>query len=50
MREALLVIGHGSRDREGIAESLALGRQLALRSPDRATAVAFLEFARPTIA
>jgi precorrin-8X/cobalt-precorrin-8 methylmutase len=49
MNEALLVIGHGSRDREGVREFLQLGRMLRQRRQGRATAVAFLEFERPTI-
>ena len=49
MNEALLVVGHGSRDREGNEEFLELGRSLAARRPGQATAVAFLEFGRPTI-
>ena len=49
MNEALLVVGHGSRDREGIEEFLELGRLLAARRAGQATEVAFLEFARPTI-
>ncbi len=49
MNEALLIVGHGSRDQEGTDEFLALGRLLAARQPGRQTATAFLEFARPTI-
>jgi sirohydrochlorin cobaltochelatase len=49
MKQALLVIGHGSRDREGIEEFLELGEGLAQRRGRQPTAVSFLEFARPTI-
>ncbi|MBI3466063.1 MAG: sirohydrochlorin chelatase [Planctomycetes bacterium] len=49
MNAALLVVGHGSRDREGIEEFLELGRLVAARRPGQATGFAFLEFARPTI-
>jgi sirohydrochlorin ferrochelatase len=49
MRDAWLIVGHGSRDPAGVEEFLELGRVLACRRGDRATALAFLEFARPTI-
>ncbi len=49
MNEALLIVGHGSRDAEGVEEFLELGRVLAGRRAARPTGVAFLEFARPTI-
>jgi sirohydrochlorin ferrochelatase len=49
MSEALLIVGHGSRDRDGVDEFLALGRMLAERRPGQRTAVAFLEFARPNL-
>jgi sirohydrochlorin ferrochelatase len=49
MNEALLLVGHGSRDPHGVAEFLALGRAVAARRPGQMTGVAFLEFAQPTI-
>lgn len=49
MSEALLIIGHGSRDPEGVEEFMQLGRTLADRRSGQPTGVAFLEFARPTI-
>jgi precorrin-8X/cobalt-precorrin-8 methylmutase len=49
MTGALLVIGHGSRDPQGVAEFLQLGRMLAERRGSLPTGIAFLEFARPTI-
>jgi sirohydrochlorin cobaltochelatase len=49
MRHAVLIAGHGSRDSEGIAEFLELGRHLRPRWPDVPVEIAFLEFARPTI-
>ena len=49
MNEALLIIGHGSRDPAGVEEFLQIGRALAERRAGQATGVAFLEFERPTI-
>lgn len=58
MDYAILLAGHGSRDKEGVAEFLGLGRLLRARvvawSGDPATTpvaveTAFLELARPTI-
>jgi sirohydrochlorin ferrochelatase len=49
MHDALLIVGHGSRDRDGVEEFLELGRMLMRRRVDQATALAFLEFATPTI-
>ena len=49
MNEALLIIGHGSRDPAGVEEFLQVGRALADRRAGQATGVAFLEFERPTI-
>lgn len=49
MNEALLIIGHGSRDRAGVEEFLQIGRALADRRPEHVTGIAFLEFERPTI-
>ncbi|HLJ94798.1 MAG TPA: sirohydrochlorin chelatase [Gemmataceae bacterium] len=49
MRDALLIVGHGSRDPEGIADFLNLARQFRAHRPDVPVEIAFLEFARPTI-
>ena len=49
MNDALLIIGHGSRDPAGVEEFLRIGRALADRRPGQKTGVAFLEFERPTI-
>ncbi len=49
MNEALLIVGHGSRDAEATAEFLALGALLAARRARGQTAAAFLEFGRPSI-
>jgi sirohydrochlorin cobaltochelatase len=49
MKYALLIVGHGSRDADGIAEFLDLGRHFRGRLPDVPVEIAFLEFARPTI-
>jgi sirohydrochlorin ferrochelatase len=49
MNEALLVVGHGSRDPEGVDEFLDLGRLIVERRGARRTAFAFLEFAQPTV-
>lgn len=49
MSYALLIVGHGSRDAEGIAEFLGLARQFRTHRPELPVEIAFLEFARPTI-
>jgi sirohydrochlorin ferrochelatase len=49
MAHAVLIAGHGSRDPDGIAESLDLARRFCARRPDVPVEIAFLEFARPTI-
>jgi sirohydrochlorin cobaltochelatase len=49
MSHAVLIVGHGSRDPEGIAEFLQLGSHFRDRHPDIPLEIAFLEFARPTI-
>jgi sirohydrochlorin cobaltochelatase len=49
MSHAILIAGHGSRDADGIAEFLDLARQFRAARPEVPMAVAFLEFARPTI-
>ncbi len=49
MNHALLIVGHGSRDLEGIAEFLGLARHFRTHQPELPVEIAFLEFARPTI-
>ena len=49
MTHALLIAGHGSRDPDGVAEFLGLARAFRDQRPDVPVAIAFLEFARPTI-
>jgi sirohydrochlorin ferrochelatase len=49
MRHAILIVGHGSRDPDGVAEFLHLAAAFAARRPGLPVAVSFLEFARPTI-
>jgi sirohydrochlorin cobaltochelatase len=46
---ALLIVGHGSLDPEGIAEFLDLARRFRAHRPELLVEIAFLEFARPTI-
>jgi sirohydrochlorin ferrochelatase len=46
----LLLVGHGSREPEGVAEFLATARLIAARGGAWAVEPCFLEFARPTIA
>jgi Uncharacterized conserved protein len=46
---AILVVGHGSRDVEGIDEFLHLASRLRAAFPERLCATGFLEFAKPTI-
>ncbi len=48
-RPAILVIGHGTRDVEGVRQFHGLAAHLRERFPDRLCATGFLEFARPTI-
>lgn len=48
-KPALLVIGHGSRDVDGIAEFHKLADHLRQCYPDRLCETGFLEFARPLI-
>lgn len=50
MHQALLIVGHGSRDADGLAEFLDLARLVRQRWPRLPVEVSFLEFARPTIA
>ena len=47
---ALCLIGHGSRDPEGIQEFLILWEKLRERKFCRTTECGFLEFAKPTVA
>ena len=49
MPHAMLVVGHGSRDPEGIGQFLGLARHFRSRRPEVPVEIAFLEFARPTI-
>lgn len=49
MKYAVLIVGHGSRNADGVAEFLELGRQFRSRAPQRPVEIAFLEFARPTM-
>ena len=45
----MLVIGHGTRDEDGVREFLSVAEHLRERFPERQCATGFLEFARPTI-
>lgn len=49
-REGLLIVGHGTRDREGLEEFWSLVRRTAAACPQVATQGCLLEFAEPTIA
>ncbi|MBY0527493.1 MAG: sirohydrochlorin chelatase [Gemmataceae bacterium] len=49
MTHAVLIVGHGSRNPEGIAEFLGLTRHFRARRPEVPVEISFLEFARPTI-
>ncbi len=49
MSHALLIVGHGSRDVEGITEFLDLARRFRAHRPELPVEIAFLEFGRPTI-
>lgn len=46
---AILVVGHGSRDVEGVNEFFRLAEHLRDRFPTRRCTTGFLEFAKPTI-
>jgi sirohydrochlorin cobaltochelatase len=48
-RPALLVVGHGSRDVDGIEEFYKLAEHLKKTFPERLCATGFLEFATPLI-
>jgi sirohydrochlorin ferrochelatase len=49
MSPAILIVGHGSRDPDGIREFLDLARAFAAHRPGQRVAISFLEFARPTL-
>lgn len=49
-KPALLVVGHGSRDVDAVAEFHRLAEHFQEKYPDRLCATGFLEFARPVIA
>lgn len=49
MDQALLIVGHGSRDPEGVGELLDMVRGFRESQPGSRIEVAFLEFTRPTI-
>jgi len=49
-KPALLVVGHGSRDVDAVAEFHQLAKHFQEKYPDRRCATGFLEFARPVIA
>jgi len=49
-RPGILIVGHGTRDADGVAEFLTLVQMVQERLPDVAVEPAFLELARPTIA
>ncbi len=48
-KAAILVIGHGSRDNDGVEEFHKLADHLRAAFPERLVATGFLEFARPLI-
>ncbi|WP_199615778.1 sirohydrochlorin chelatase [Paenibacillus alkalitolerans] len=47
--EAILLVGHGSRDAEGNEELLQFARNVSRRVPDVHVETCFLEFAKPTV-
>lgn len=49
-KPAILVVGHGSRDVEGVNEFFRLAGHLRETFPERLCTTGFLEFVRPTIA
>ncbi len=49
LQPAILVVGHGSRDVDGVNEFLRLADHLRLTFPERPCTTGFLEFAKPTI-
>ena len=48
-RKALLIVGHGSRDSEGVLECEAFNAALATQLQNMDCGLGFLEFAQPTI-
>ena len=49
-KPAILVVGHGSRDVDGVEEFMKLAEHFTQQHPDRLCTTGFLEFARPVIA
>jgi sirohydrochlorin cobaltochelatase len=49
MKPAIMLVGHGSRDREGTEEFERLGQLFRADDPERIVEWGFLEFARPMI-
>lgn len=49
-KPAILVVGHGSRDVDGVEEFMKLAEHFKDQHPDRLCTTGFLEFARPVIA
>ena len=49
-KPAILVVGHGSRDVDGVGEFMKLAEHFTQQHPDRLCTTGFLEFARPVIA
>lgn len=48
-RQGVLIIGHGTRDAEGVSEFFELVKQVQLRQAPKRVEAAFLELANPTI-
>lgn len=48
-KTGVMICGHGSRDKDAVAEFVAFARAVAKRLPDRVVESGFLEFARPVI-
>ncbi len=49
MKTAVMICGHGSRDREAVAEFAQAAAELDARLPDNDVGFGYLEFAQPTI-
>ena len=49
MTPAMLVVGHGSRDAEGVAEFWALARAIRATAGELLTEFGFIELASPTV-
>lgn len=49
-KPAILVVGHGSRDVDGVGEFMKLADHFQSKHPDRLCTTGFLEFAKPVIA